>query len=90
MEGIEVYGLLTALMLAAALAFGFGYVSSPTYAQDTDQTEAGSDQTPMDESAQPDDAGSDEVGTDEGTEMPPDEDMPSDEMEDQSDDGRDE
>ena len=31
--------LLTALMFAAALVFGFGYVSSPTYAQDTDQIE---------------------------------------------------
>jgi hypothetical protein len=78
MEGIEVYRLLTALMLASALAFGFGYVSSPTYAQDTDQTEAGSDQAPTDQSAQPDASGSDEMGTDEDTDTPPDEDMPSD------------
>jgi hypothetical protein len=84
MEGIEVYRLLTALMFASALAFGFGYVSSPTYAQGTDQTEAGSDQAPTDESARPDESGSDEMGTDDSTEMPPDEDMPSD---DQSDDG---
>ena len=89
MEGIEVYRLLAALMLASALAFGFGYVSSPTHAQGTDQTEAGSDQAPTDDSAQPDNSGSDEMGTDEDTEMPPDEDMPSDETgtEDQSDDG---
>lgn len=70
--------LLTALMLASALAFGLGYISSPTYAQDADQTEAGSDQTPTDNSAQPADSGSDEMGTDEDTEMPPDEDMPDD------------
>jgi len=31
---------LTALVLASALAFGFGYGSSPAYAQGTDQTEA--------------------------------------------------
>lgn len=79
--------LLTALMFASVLAFGFGYVSSPAYAQDSDQTEAGSDQAPTDESAQPDDSDSDQMGTDEDTEMPPDEDMPSDE--DQSDDGSD-
>jgi len=76
-------------MFASALAFGFSYVSSPTYAQGTDQTEAGSDQAPTDESAQPGDSGSDQMGTDDSTEMPPDEDMPSDETgtDDQSDDG---
>lgn len=87
MEGIDVHKLLTALVLTSALAFGFSYGSSPAYAQD-DQTEAGSDQAPTDESAQPDASQSDEMGTDEDTEMPPDEDMPSDE--DQSDDGSDE
>jgi hypothetical protein len=48
------YRLLTTLAFVAALVFGFGYVPSPTYAQDTDQTEAGSDQAPTDGSAQTD------------------------------------
>jgi hypothetical protein len=53
-----VHKLLPALMIAAALAFGLGYLSSPTHAQDTDQTQAGSDQSQTEESAQPDDSGS--------------------------------